>query len=193
MNQRLFQAAWNGDVDRLLKEVDANPTMLHALALQGGENPLHVACLAGHLNFASTVLKLRQQLSRELNQDGFSPLHIAAACGHVEIVKELLKVDTGLCLIQGKDRNIPLHLAVIKGNVEVVRELIWSCLDSIDCSTAQGETSLHLAVKYNQFKAFQALIHHLKQVNKEELLNSKDYYGNSILHLAVSRKQYEVS
>ncbi|KAI3683169.1 hypothetical protein L1987_83669 [Smallanthus sonchifolius] len=191
MDQRLFRAAWNGDVDHLLKEIEANPTMLHAAALEGGENPLHIACLAGHLNFAATVVKLRQQFSRELNQDGFSPLHIAAACGHGEIVKELLKVNLDLCLLEGKDRKIPLHLAVIKGNVEVIRELFSACLNSIECTTAQGETSLHLAVKNNQFKAFQALIQHLKHVNKEDILNSKDFHGNTIFHLAVSRKQYE--
>ncbi|KAL8204440.1 hypothetical protein R6Q57_010063 [Mikania cordata] len=192
MNQRLFQAAWNGDVDHLLKEVEANPTMLHELALLGGENPLHTACLAGHLYFAATMVKLRPQLSLELNQNGLSPLHIAAACGNEDIVKELLKVDLDLCLTEGIDRKIPLHLAVIKGNVEVVRELLSSHLDSIGCITSQGETSLHLAVKNNQFKALHALIHHLKQINKEDLLNSKDFHGNTVLHLAVTRKQYEV-
>ncbi|KAK9058262.1 hypothetical protein SSX86_023102 [Deinandra increscens subsp. villosa] len=192
MNPRLFQAAWNGDVDHLLKEVETNPTVLHVAALDGGENPLHIACLAGHLNFAATVMKLRPEFTRELNQDGFCPLHIASACGHDEIVKELLKVDHDLCLIEGKDRKIPLHLAVIKGHLEVVRELLLSSLDSVECTTVHGETSLHLAVKNNQFKAFQVLIDHLKQVNKEDLLNSKDFHGNTVLHLAVSRKQYEV-
>ncbi|XP_076886667.1 uncharacterized protein LOC143536602 [Bidens hawaiensis] len=192
MDQRLFHAAWSGDVDRLLKEVEANPTILHTIALEGGENPLHIACLAGHLNFAATVVQLRQQFSWELNRNGFSPLHIAAACGHGEIVKELLKVDLGLCLIEGKERKIPLHLAVIKGNVEVVRELLSSRLNSIECATALGETSLHLAVKNSQFKVFQVLTQHLKQVNREDLLNYKDFHGNTILHLAVSRKQYEV-
>lgn len=192
MNRRLIQAAWNGDVDHLLKEIDKNPSMLHAVALEGSETPLHIACFAGHVNFASTVIKLRQEFSRELNQDGFTPLHIAAACGHAEIVKELLKVDLGLCLIKGKDRKIPLHLAVVKGKVEVVRELLLASVDSVECTTARLETSLQLAVKNNQFEAFQVLVHHLKQVNKEDLLNSKDIHGNTILHLSVSMKQYEV-
>ncbi|KAI3739028.1 hypothetical protein L2E82_29385 [Cichorium intybus] len=192
MNRRLIQAAWNGDVDHLLREIDNNPSILHAVALEDSETLLHVACLAGHLNFVATVIKLRKEFSMELNQDGFTPLHIAAACGHAEIVKELLKVDLGLCLIKGKDRKIPLHLAVIKGKVEVVRELLLASLDSVECTTAQLETCLHLAVKNYQFEAFQVLIQHLKQVSKEDLLNSKDIHGNTILHLAVSMKQYEV-
>ncbi|KAJ0816506.1 putative ankyrin repeat-containing domain, PGG domain, ankyrin repeat-containing domain superfamily [Helianthus annuus] len=191
MDQRLFQAAWNGDVNHLLNEIQANPSMLHAAALEGGENPLHVACLAGHLTFVATVVNLRPQLCWELNQDGFSPLHIAASCGHVEIVKVLLQVDLDLCLLEGKDRKIPLHLSVAKGNVEVTK-LLLSILESMDCTTAQGETVLHLAVKYNQFKVFEHLIQHLKQANKEDLLNCKDLNGNTCLHLAVYKKQYQV-
>nr|GFB50224.1 ankyrin repeat-containing protein BDA1-like [Tanacetum cinerariifolium] len=72
------------------------------------------------------------------------------------------------------------------------KELLLSSLDSVECTTAQGETSLHLAVKNNQFDALQVLIQHLKQVNKEDLINFKDFHGNTILHVAVSRKQYEV-
>ncbi|CAH1441066.1 unnamed protein product [Lactuca virosa] len=192
MNRRLIQAACSGDVDYLVKEIDNNPFTLHAVALEGGETLLHIACFAGHVNFAAAVIKVRQEFCRELNQDGFSPLHIAAACGHVEIVKELLKVDFGLCLIKGKNRKIPLHLAVIKGKIEVVTELLFPSCDSVDCVTAQNETSLHLAVKNNQFESFQVLIRYLKQFKKEYLLNCKDCKSNTILHLAVSRKQYEV-
>ncbi|KAK1413436.1 hypothetical protein QVD17_35209 [Tagetes erecta] len=166
--------------------------VVHALALEGVENPLHIASLAGHLNFAATLLNLRPQLALELNQDGFSALHIASSCGHIEIVKELLKVNHDLCLLQGKDGKIPLHLAVAKGNVEVVRELLLSSSDSIECTTAQGETSLHLAVNNNRFEAFEALLQHLKQVKKEDLLNLKDLNGNTILHVSVYKKQCQV-
>ncbi|KAK1413434.1 hypothetical protein QVD17_35207 [Tagetes erecta] len=192
MDRELIQAAWNGDVDHLLKEVDRNPSTLHAVSLECSETPLHIACFTGHLHFAAMVIKLRPEFCKELNQDGFSPLHIAAACGHVEIVKELLKVDFGLCLIKGKNRNIPLHLAVIKGKTDVVNELLSSCSDSVECTTAQGDNSIHLAVKNNQFEAFKVLIQHLKQVNKEVLLNYKDFNANTIFHLAVSRKQFDV-
>ncbi|CAH1441072.1 unnamed protein product [Lactuca virosa] len=192
MDRRLFQAAWNGDVDHLLREIDTNPSILHVMSLEGGETPLHIACLAGHLNFVATVVKLRQKSLRELNLEGYCPLHIAAACGHADIVKELLTVDLSLCWMKGKDRRIPLHLAVIKGNVGVVRDLLLASVDSVECTTAQGETSLHLAVKNNQIEVLQVLVEHLKQVNKENLLNFKDIHGNTVLHHAVSRKQYEV-
>ncbi|GKC50157.1 ankyrin repeat-containing protein BDA1-like protein, partial [Tanacetum coccineum] len=152
---------------------DINPHTLHAVALEGGETPLHIVCFAGHLTFAATVIKLRQEFCKELNQDGFSPLHIAAACGHVDIVKELLKLTLS--------------------KIDVVRELLASSLDSVECTTAQGETSLHLAVMNNQFEALKVLMQHLKQVNKEDLLNCKDFHGNNSLHLAVARKQYEGS
>ncbi|CAH1441076.1 unnamed protein product [Lactuca virosa] len=160
MNRSLIEAAWNRDVNELLKRIENNPFMIHALAWEGSETPLHVACFAGHVNFVSTIINLRQDFSRELNQDG-------------------------------KDRKIPLRLVVVKGKVEVVRELLLASLDSVDCMTARFETSLQLAVKNNQFEAFQVLIQHLKQVNKEDLLNSKDIHDNTALHLFVSMKQYE--
>ena len=59
--------------------------------------------------------------------------------------------------------------------------------------TALGETLLHLALKNNQFETFKFLVEYLKQLHKEDILNKKDNQGDSILHLAVSRKQYEAS
>ncbi|KAI3739026.1 hypothetical protein L2E82_29381 [Cichorium intybus] len=155
------QAAWNGDVDHLLKELDNNPTTLHAITLEGGESPLHITCFAGQVNLVGGFIEVRHDFSRELNQDGFTHLHIAAACGKAEIVKKLLK-------------------------------LLLASLDSVKWKTAQHETCLHLAVKNHQFEALQVLIQHLKQSNKEDYLNSKDIYGNIILHVVVSKKQFEV-
>ncbi|CAI9765131.1 unnamed protein product [Fraxinus pennsylvanica] len=117
---------------------------------------------------------------------------IAAANGDLEIVKELLKLGDSLCLVKGKDGRIPLHYVAIKGRIQVIKELISASEDSIREVTARGETSLHLAVKNNQFEAFKSLAVYLKTYDKEDILNEKDAQGNSILHLAVSRKQYEV-
>ncbi|KAL7203933.1 hypothetical protein ACSBR2_017067 [Camellia fascicularis] len=136
-------------------------------------------------------MKLRKEFSQELNEDGLSPLHDASTNGHVEIVKELLKADHKLCLVKGRERRIPLHYAAIKGKVDVIREYILASADSVVDVTARGETVLHLAVKNNQFEAFKVLVEHLKKFNKEDVLNRKDDQGNTFLHVAVSKKQYE--
>ncbi|KAM7508868.1 hypothetical protein LguiA_019321 [Lonicera macranthoides] len=192
MDRRLLEAAWIGEVEYLFKLLEEDRFILHTVALAGGETPLHVACLAGHLDFVKEVLKLKKEFATELNQDGFAPLHIAASNGHVEIVKEILKTDGNLCRLEGRGRMIPLHYAVIKGRVDVIKELLSACVDSIENLTARGETTLHLAVNNHQFQAFKVLVEYLKEFQKEDLLNGKDGQGNTILHLAVSRKQYEV-
>ncbi|PSS07775.1 Ankyrin repeat-containing protein [Actinidia chinensis var. chinensis] len=178
MDRRLMEAARTGNVDALMKLLEEDPLLLHSFALAGGgcETPLHMASMAGQLHFVQQILKLRQhQFETELNQDGFSPLHIASANGYLEIVKELLKVvgSLHLCRLQGREGRIPLHCAAIKDG-----------LDSTGSSPA---------VKNNQFQGLRLLVAHLNDFKKEGVLNNKDGQGNTILHLAVSRKQYEAS
>ncbi|KAM7508863.1 hypothetical protein LguiA_019316 [Lonicera macranthoides] len=192
MDKRLFEAAWTGNVEYLFELLKENCYMLEVVALAGGETPLHIACLAGHLDFVKEILKLKKEFASELNQDGFAPLHIAAANGRVEIVKEILKIDRNLCQLKGREGMTPLHSGVIKGRVDVIKELISVSVDSIANTTARRETALHLAVKNNQFEAFRLLVNHLTQLKMEDLLNEKDGQGNTIFHLAVSKKQYQV-
>jgi ankyrin repeat protein len=53
-----------------------------------------------------------------------------------------------------------------------------------------GDTVLHLCVRYNHLDALKLLV---QSTNGDELfLNSKNHDGNSILHLAVMLKQIKV-
>ncbi|KAL0309083.1 UNVERIFIED_CONTAM: hypothetical protein Sradi_5850600 [Sesamum radiatum] len=189
---RLIEAARKGDVNKLHNLLKDDPYLLRAVALADGDTPLHVACVGGHINFVREVLNLSPELVLELNQDGFSPLHIVSANGDIEIARQILELGCHLCLVKGKEKRIPLHWAVAKGRIEVIRELLSACTDSITDVTARGETCFHLAVKSNQFEAFKVLVEHVVVFGKEDLLNKRDYHGNTILHLATSRKQYEV-
>lgn len=193
MDPRLLEASHTGNVDQLYSLVRENVLILNAASLVDGDNPLHIASMAGHVNFVREVLKLKTEFADELNQDGFSPLHIAAARGDVDIVRELLKVGNRLCLVKGREERIPLHNSVIKGRSEVLKELMSACPDSIEVVTARRESALHLAVKNSRFEALKLLVQQLKQSNKEHVMNWRDGQGNQILHLAVARKQYEAS
>ncbi|KAI5647532.1 hypothetical protein M9H77_33537 [Catharanthus roseus] len=162
-----------------------NPLLLRSAALVGGDTPLHIACIGNHVDFVKELINSSPELSEELNRDGLSPLHIASANGDVEIIRALLQVNSNLCTFKGKDRRIPLHYAAIKGRVHAIRELLSCCADSIMGLTARGETSLHLALKNNQFLAFKFLVEYLNQNQREDILNNKDNQGNTILHLAI--------
>lgn len=194
MDRKLVEAAEKGDVDELYNLIKDYPLMLKAVALCCGDTPLHMACTGGHLHFVKEVLNQRPEFITELNHQGLSPLHIASAKGDVEIVEELLKVGShDLCQLQGNDNTIPLHSAIVKGRVEVIRALVSACPDSITVLTARGESCFHLAVKNKRFRALKVLCELVVIQGAEEILNHKDGQGNTILHLATSTKQYQVS
>ncbi|XP_042505543.1 ankyrin repeat-containing protein BDA1-like [Macadamia integrifolia] len=168
------------------------PLILERATMDSGENPLHIASLAGQTDFVKEIISRKPGFASELNEHGFSPMHVASAMGHVEIVRELLKIKNDICLLKGRDGRTPLHCATIKGRIIVIKELISTSQESVRELTVRGETALHLAVKNNQSEAFEVLVEGLKQFNKE-IINWKDENGNTVLHLAVSRKQREAS
>ncbi|XP_060217074.1 ankyrin repeat-containing protein BDA1-like [Lycium barbarum] len=121
---------------------------------------------------------------------GENPLHIASNA-NMDIVMQLLNLEHNICQIKGREQRFPLRYAAIKGRVQVITELTTASPDCITYFTARNETA-YLAVTNHQFKAFKVLVEHLKKLKKEDVLNKKDDQGNMILHVAVSRRQYEV-
>ncbi|KAK7280344.1 hypothetical protein RJT34_25407 [Clitoria ternatea] len=191
MNPKLLEAAATGNVDDLHRLIREDMFLLDNVSSVGAETPLHIASRRGHLSFVQEMLKLKKEFASEHNQDGFTPLHLASANNHLQIVHELLKFDDKLCTIPGKEQRLPLHCAVVKGRIDVMKELLSAHPDTIESKTATRETLLHLAVKNTQFDALKLLVEHAKVLKKEHVLNEKDNQGNTILHLAASRKQCE--
>ncbi|CAN6575572.1 unnamed protein product [Malus baccata var. baccata] len=189
MDARLFDASQTGDVQLLHRLLAENPLLLHSLALTSTDNPLHVASIAGHVDFVKEIVRLKPDYVEELNRDGFSPMHIASANGHLEIVREMLRVDRRLCQLNGRDEWTPLHYAASRGRVDVIREMVLACPESVEDVTVQGETVIHLAVKCSQFKAIKFLVELVAEANKVYILNMKDKHGNAVLHLATLKKQ----
>ncbi|KAF8028512.1 hypothetical protein BT93_E1207 [Corymbia citriodora subsp. variegata] len=193
MERMLLEAARKGNIDELNDLIGSNGLVLEEMVLEGaGHTPLHVACVAGHLDFVRELLKLMPKFAEKVNAGGFSPLHIAAARGDVEIAEEPLKVGTRLCSVKGRERRIPLHYAVVNAEVNVMKVLLSTSPESLEETTAREETALHLAVKINRFDAVVVSVEHLKQHKKEEVINWKDNKGNTILHLAAAGKNFEV-
>ncbi|OWM68129.1 hypothetical protein CDL15_Pgr016329 [Punica granatum] len=193
MDMRLADAARTGNIEHLHSLVKNDPLILNRAAVEGGQTPLHVAALADQVEFTREILKVRPKLAEEMNPDGLTPWHIASANGNLEMVRELLNLSPQLCLSKGKERRIPLHYAALKGRTEVLKELLSACLESIKEVTALCETALHLAVKSSHFEVFTLLVEELKNTNRVNFLNRKDAQGNTILYLAVSARQYELS
>ncbi|PON99759.1 Transmembrane protein [Trema orientale] len=200
MENRLFEAALTGNVETLHKLREENPLILSDYSLiSPHENPLHVATKAGKLGFVKEMIRLKPESVMELNKEGFRPLDIASALGHVEIVKEIIASTScttttsgnDICRLKGKDGRTAMHYAVIHGKIEVIDELVSFSVECVKDLTVLGETTLHLAVKYYRFEALRSLVESLEKLGLEELVNWGDKDGNTVLHLAVSRKQHE--
>ncbi|XVE51894.1 hypothetical protein DITRI_Ditri02bG0077500 [Diplodiscus trichospermus] len=186
---QLYRAAFKGSVATLTALIRNDPLILQKLSLTSlNETPLHISALARYLEFTEALLSEKPQLASTLDSRKRSPLHLASAEGHTEIVKALLRVNIDVCMAPDEEGRIPLHLAVMRGQVEVIRELInaqpYSILEKLN-----GNTVLHLAVKYNQLKALRQLV---AQLNRNELFDSTDHLGNTILHSAVMLKKSEI-
>lgn len=194
MDPRLAQSAQLGDIGALSALLEHDPLILDRVSLSPiAETPLHIATLAGRINYARKILSLKPSFAEELNKDGFTPLHIAAATGNTEIVRELLllKLEPNLCLLKDKFGLNPLHHAAIRGRISVIQELVSFCPLAAKQVTDQGENALHLAVKNHQFEALRVLVKFFN--DDEEIMSSKDKDGRTILDIAIATKQVQVS
>ncbi|XP_022754102.1 ankyrin repeat-containing protein BDA1-like [Durio zibethinus] len=197
MDLRLYEAARTGNTSSLRALLDEDPLILERGSLDSiAETCLHVAALAGSVDFVKEIMSFKPELAERINRDGFSPIHMASVNGYVDIVKDLLMSNKELSRQKSADGRTALHFAAITGRVDVLRTLINSCPECKADLTDQDETALHISLKNNQVEAFEMLLGKLKEINAEEvkrLVNAKDCDGNTILHIAVARKQFRVA
>ncbi|OMP05997.1 hypothetical protein CCACVL1_01760 [Corchorus capsularis] len=185
----LYKAAMSGSVSTLTTLLQNDSLILHKVSLTSfTETPLHLSALAGHLDFTITLLNEKPEFASQLDSLNRSPLHLASAEGHDKVVQALLATNPDACLVFDEEGKIPLHLAVMRGHVGIIKELIRVQPDSIKELT-NGETVLHLAVRFNKLKALQELV---KWVKDDRLLVSPDHEGNTTLHVASMLKHLQI-
>ncbi|XP_042487908.1 ankyrin repeat-containing protein BDA1-like [Macadamia integrifolia] len=208
MDPRLIHVARNGDIDGLYTLLREDPFILENVEkIPFTDTPLHWAASIGHTCFVKEIINLKPSFIMKLNQDGFSPLHLASISGHLEIInlvlkeesgrrlgklKEAMYVDGGLCNLKGRENRTPFHCAVIAGNIDALEELFFNDPNSIKALTVRKETALHLALKFDQVETFKVMMSWLEKYWHNDILSWKDHDGNTILHLAASRGQYEI-
>ncbi|KAK9683790.1 hypothetical protein RND81_10G164600 [Saponaria officinalis] len=94
-----------------------------------------------------------------------------------------------MCLARDVDGLNPVHVSTIRGQVHVIDEILKVVPQAARERTNAGVTVLHLCVKHFQIDALMFLIN---VVDDAEVLNLRDFDGNTILHLAVATKQPEM-
>jgi len=87
-----------------------------------------------------------------------------------------------------------LHLASQSGDINLLTQFLKACPDSVKDLTARGETALHFAVK-DGFEAFEFLLRWLSTntVELQTIVNQKDVECNTILHIAATNNDTQVS
>ncbi|XP_058213611.1 protein ACCELERATED CELL DEATH 6-like isoform X2 [Rhododendron vialii] len=94
-----------------------------------------------------------------------------------------------MCMTRDRDGNNPLHIAAMKGKVDVLEKLVETCPRAAQVILDRGDTILHLCVNYNQPESLQLL---LEMIRDPEFAESKDANGNTLLHIAVFGKRFEI-
>ena len=181
-----------GEYVELLEHIDELPLI---------NTPLHIAAFYGNIQFALELMSLRPSFAWKLDPNGFSPIHRALQNGHIKLVHQFLQLDEDLVRVKGREQLTPLHYVAKSGeHLSLLNKFLLVCPDSITDVTLRNETALHIALKNDKLEAFKFLVkwlglnvHKNAVLHQRSVLNKKDNEGNTVLHIAVSKNQTEVS
>ncbi|CBI21833.3 unnamed protein product, partial [Vitis vinifera] len=133
---------------------------------------------------------LAMKLVHQKDKDGRTPLHCAASIGYLEGVQMLLRQSNFDLYQTDSDGFCPIHVASRGGYVDIVKELLQFSPDSGELpSKHEGRNFLHVAARHGKDDIVDFV---LKREGLENLINEKDNYGNTPLHLATWHKHAKV-
>ncbi|KAK9274798.1 hypothetical protein L1049_022050 [Liquidambar formosana] len=202
MEQRLKEAAQEGNINKLYELIREDPCLLEPIDQKPfADTPLHIAAEAGHTHFALEIMRLKPSFARKLNPSGFSPMHLALQNGKTQTVTRLVNVDPELVRVKGREGVTSLHYITEEGDHNLLAEFITVCPKSVEDLTIRNETALHIAVKNYLPTALEVLLGGLHQLSisegsqdlKRKVLDLKDEDGKTVLHIAKSNNQPQVS
>ncbi|XP_067668166.1 ankyrin-1-like [Haliotis asinina] len=111
-----------------------------------GDSVLHRACLGGHEDIVSCVLKMDDVDINSRGQCGRSPLMVAARIGDKEIFDLLVEGGADAKLVDD-DGNTILHLASKGGNVDIVKYVLSLEIVDINARNKHQETPTMMAAR----------------------------------------------
>nr|XP_048328938.1 ankyrin repeat-containing protein BDA1-like isoform X5 [Ziziphus jujuba var. spinosa] len=174
-HERLKSVAQEGDIDMFYNLLAEDPYLLdHKDTTSFIHTPLHIAASHGKILFAMEMIILKPSYARKLNHHGLSPMHLAVLNRQTDMVREFLHYESDLVRVRG-------------------REACSLCIQDV---TNRSETALHIAVKNQNFDAFDCLLQGLRRSfdnnDIRNVIELKDGEGNNVLHIATATNQYQV-
>ncbi|KAK8999244.1 hypothetical protein V6N11_070420 [Hibiscus sabdariffa] len=187
-------AAGRNIIGALYASIRRDPTVWNGYDEVPFENtPLHIAASRGNTEFAMEMMNLKPSFAKKLDRDGSSPLHLALGNNRLKMVRLLVNADKDLVRVKGREGVTPFHQAVAMNNLNAVAEFLVACPECIVDVNIRGQTALHIAARGGMVNALQILVHWLRRnihkdgdVWQNEILNSKDNEGNTVLHVAAT-------
>ncbi|XP_022636058.1 protein ACCELERATED CELL DEATH 6-like [Vigna radiata var. radiata] len=150
----------------------------------GARSPAIVAILKENKGILEKIINRKKELIHDKDEKGRNVLHYAASKGYLNGVECLLqKCDT--CNMEtDRDGFYPLHLASACGHIQVVKKLLENCPNPREIIDKRGRNIVHIAAIMGQFDVVRYALEDANGV--KDMINDKDYDGNTPLHLAAS-------
>ncbi|KAL5576946.1 hypothetical protein UlMin_018645 [Ulmus minor] len=186
-----FLACYLGHLD-VVNLLLKHPGILSLEENELDQSCIHVAATQGHADVVREIINMSPFLAERIDEKGNSPLHYACSEGHREITWMLLRRHPNLALQYNNNGYTPLHLAAIYGGVSVLEEFAQKAPAAFDYLTKEEESVFHLVVRYGKYEALVFLLN-FSCGTITNLLLCQDRYGNTVLHLAVSRGRYQIA
>ncbi|KAJ4313171.1 hypothetical protein N0V84_009550 [Fusarium piperis] len=142
-----------------------------------GRQPLHIACLNGHMDIAALLLERGAKI--EATQSfGATPLDEASWKGHKVVVEFLLSRDANTQVVDSNGWS-PIRSAAEWGREEVVQVLLDSNPANINDGDADGETPLYAASREGYEKVVDILLKKHAAIDKNDDAGRTPLYGAS--------------
>lgn len=129
------------------------------------------------------VSSKRPDAVSEADTFGLTPFHYAAHYGFWDIFGDLLGTGKHDSIAYKRDLEgmSAVHIAARNGCVQFIENLIENFPDAWELLNNEGMTALHVAAESGKQNVVDCL---LKTQGVEGVINKKDKYGNTPLHLA---------
>ncbi|KAK7296902.1 hypothetical protein VNO77_27495 [Canavalia gladiata] len=175
-----IEAGYNELVDKTLVNFD-----LAQQCVPEGKSFFLAAILKRDLGMLETILNRYSHWINATDEERRTVVHYAASTGYLKGVEYLLGRYSSCATLRDKDGFLPIHLASYKGHLEIVQKLLQEeqCPYSQEMHDNNGRNILHLASQNGKFNVVNYI---LQSTNPklQEMINEKDFDGNTPLHLA---------
>lgn len=158
----------------------------------------HLAVQANNQSLAFDLLMLKPELASSFDSRGQTPIVTAFIHGNYEIVEKLLRFDPSICRLPSQGGLNILH-HIVRGERsldQLLVKVLINCPECINDKTLDLKNVFHFAAGRNTSSYLDYLLGHLYFLDdidvKDNFLNMRDIHGDTPLHVAVRKNNFEV-